>query len=111
MRISDWRSDVCASDRTAEVRVEMQRAMSAHAGRGGGGRLQEFPARGAGHSGIPGTHRKLLCLSIGRASGRGRSVSSRVALGGRRIINNENIANHTNCKAMKTDRYWWYDRI
>src|SRR3546814_11791390 len=69
MRISDWSSDVCSSDLAERI---CRRCGRSH--RGAGADRAERSARGA------------RAREIGSASCKGKSVSVRVDLGGRRII-------------------------
>src|SRR3546814_19899483 len=89
MRISDWSSDVCSSDllsavvhRLRDLQVMAGDALVVHRG--------ELPPRvelvhALGHRPPHATGAGEV-VEIGRASCRGKSVSVRVALGGRRII-------------------------
>src|SRR3546814_18434994 len=82
MRISDWSSDVCSSDlRRARVRQTRRGAVRRQA-RAAAGECRRLPV--AGNRGSErGPDRKSVVS--------GKSVSVRVDLGGRRIINQKTI--------------------
>src|SRR3546814_18028343 len=87
MRISDWSSDVCSSDLLLEYHLRASRAGPPVAPRPGGGDYEDAPpgSLGALHEGPALADRKSVVS--------GKSVSVRVDLGGRRIIQKKNLIN------------------
>src|SRR3546814_13037279 len=111
MRISDWSSDVCSSDLEKAARRRLRR-IGGHAAGGSEVRLvrrglealDRLDQDRLGFLGAAPTVEidpldLLQVLEIGRASCRERSVSVRVDLSGRRIINKKNTDN-----SEKTER-------
>src|SRR3546814_1898128 len=90
MRISDWSSDVCSSDLTAEQQIPVAAAQLPPQ-QGRSHRRQQHRANFRNHGGLTQIHRVALDQDA-RAQGdrksvvSGKSVSVRVDLGGRRII-------------------------
>src|SRR3546814_17522290 len=106
MRISYWSSDVCSSDLAAAPAGD------------GANTLQNKPAVSSRRRGNVTCNRFILVASsqmrdadlgaaldeIGRESCRGRSVSRRVDLGGRRIIKKKKEAKIMSSKYIKLQR-------
>src|SRR3546814_18459522 len=79
MRISDWSSDVCSSDLDARAGDPPRHDPHCHRGR-------QHAVLGDDDEPAAAAPRRELRREIGRASCRGKSVSVRVDLGGRRIM-------------------------
>src|SRR3546814_11849498 len=102
MRISDWSSDVCSSDLGAVLMTGEPEAVRADC------RVQEVYTG----TGTPVVTGRAAAGSAAAATDRtsgvsGKSVSGRVDIGGRRIINNKNEV-HTTTAMENTAKHMMY---